>query len=164
MWIIEPVLFINLGSSKLAALVQKPSPNFKAIDVVDGDFKELQLQDYAGKYLVLFFYPLDLWVKILNYAIILTICSEAFQKRWSLTCSTFVCPTEIIAFSDRVQEFRSINTEVVGVSTDSHFSHLAWINLERKVWTLFDLLFFTYFESPELKFFHPTCMVERRLG
>ena len=40
--------------------------------------------------------------------------------------STFVCPTEIIAFSDRIEEFRKINTEVVGVSTDSHFSHLAW--------------------------------------
>lgn len=41
-------------------------------------------------------------------------------------CSTFVCPTEIIAFSDRVEEFRSINCEVVACSTDSHFSHLAW--------------------------------------
>lgn len=40
--------------------------------------------------------------------------------------STFVCPTEIIAFSDRIKEFKEINTEVVGVSTDSHFSHLAW--------------------------------------
>jgi peroxiredoxin (alkyl hydroperoxide reductase subunit C) len=43
-----------------------------------------------------------------------------------------VCPTEIIAFSDKIDEFRKINTEVVGVSTDSHFSHLAWINLNRK--------------------------------
>lgn len=47
--------------------------------------------------------------------------------------STFVCPTEIIAFSDRIQDFHAINTEVVGVSTDSHFSHLAWINTPRKV-------------------------------
>jgi alkyl hydroperoxide reductase subunit AhpC len=47
--------------------------------------------------------------------------------------STFVCPTEIIAFSDRIKEFKDINAEVVGVSTDSHFSHLAWINLDRKV-------------------------------
>jgi alkyl hydroperoxide reductase subunit AhpC len=43
-----------------------------------------------------------------------------------------VCPTEIIAFSDKIDEFKKINTEVVGVSTDSHFSHLAWINLDRK--------------------------------
>lgn len=46
--------------------------------------------------------------------------------------STFVCPTEIIAFSERADEFRKINTEVIGVSTDSHFTHLAWINTPRK--------------------------------
>ncbi|CAF0750313.1 unnamed protein product [Brachionus calyciflorus] len=85
--------------------VQHPAPNFKGTAVVNGEFKEIQLSDYKGKYLVLFFYPLDF---------------------------TFVCPTEIIAFSERIEEFRSNNTEVVGVSTDSHFSHLAWINLERK--------------------------------
>lgn len=45
---------------------------------------------------------------------------------------TFVCPTEIIAFSDRIKEFRDLNTEVVGVSVDSHFSHLAWSNTPRK--------------------------------
>lgn len=45
---------------------------------------------------------------------------------------TFVCPTEIIAFSDRIKEFRELNAEVVGVSVDSHFSHLAWTNLDRK--------------------------------
>lgn len=50
----------------------------------------------------------------------------------SSLCSTFVCPTEIIAFSDRAEEFRKINTEVIGVSTDSHFTHLAWINTPRK--------------------------------
>ena len=47
--------------------------------------------------------------------------------------STFVCPTEIIAFSDNIQQFQAINCDVVGVSTDSHFSHLAWINTARKV-------------------------------
>lgn len=45
---------------------------------------------------------------------------------------TFVCPTEIIAFSDRIKEFKDLNTEVVGVSVDSHFSHLAWSNTPRK--------------------------------
>jgi alkyl hydroperoxide reductase subunit AhpC len=59
----------------------------------------------AGKYLVLFFYPLDF---------------------------TFVCPTEIIAFSDRVKEFRDKNCDVVACSVDSHFSHLAWTNTPRK--------------------------------
>lgn len=47
-------------------------------------------------------------------------------------CSTFVCPTEIIAFSEKVKEFEALNTQVIGVSTDSHFSHLAWINTPRK--------------------------------
>ena len=48
-------------------------------------------------------------------------------------CSTFVCPTEIIAFSDKANEFHDVNCEVVGVSVDSHFSHLAWMNTPRKV-------------------------------
>lgn len=46
--------------------------------------------------------------------------------------STFVCPTEILAFSDRIEEFRKINTEVIACSVDSHFTHLAWINTPRK--------------------------------
>ncbi|CAF0854968.1 unnamed protein product [Brachionus calyciflorus] len=95
----------SLCSQLNAARVQHPAPDFKGTAVVNGDFKEIQLSDYKGKYLVLFFYPLDF---------------------------TFVCPTEIIAFSDRIEEFKAINTEVVGVSTDSHFSHLAWVNLDRK--------------------------------
>lgn len=85
--------------------LQKPAPAFAGTAVIDGAFKEIKLEDYAGKYLVLFFYPLDF---------------------------TFVCPTEIIAFSDRVEEFKKIGCEVIGVSTDSHFTHLAWINTPRK--------------------------------
>lgn len=54
------------------------------------------------------------------------------DKTFRFYCSTFVCPTEIIAFSDRAEEFRKMNTEVIGVSTDSHFTHLAWINTPRK--------------------------------
>jgi peroxiredoxin (alkyl hydroperoxide reductase subunit C) len=88
-----------------AARIQHPAPDFKGNAVVNGDFKEIQLSDFKGKYLVLFFYPLDF---------------------------TFVCPTEIIAFSERINEFKELNTEVVGCSTDSHFSHLSWINLPRK--------------------------------
>jgi len=83
----------------------KPAPDFRGQAVVGGEFKEISLNDYKGKYLVFFFYPLDF---------------------------TFVCPTELIAFSDRVEEFRSIGCEVVACSTDSHFSHLAWVNTPRK--------------------------------
>lgn len=82
-----------------------PAPDFKGTAVVNGLFKEISLADYAGKYVVLFFYPLDF---------------------------TFVCPTEIIAFSDRAHEFREIGCEVIGASTDSEFTHLAWIQTPRK--------------------------------
>lgn len=95
----------HTSSRLLAAAVQQPAPAFKGTAVVNNDFKDIQLSDFKGKYLVLFFYPLDF---------------------------TFVCPTEIIAFSDRIAEFKALNTEIVGVSVDSHFSHLAWVNMPRK--------------------------------
>ncbi|XP_055298035.1 peroxiredoxin-2 isoform X2 [Sitodiplosis mosellana] len=103
---------LHTGVRLCTADVQKPAPDFKGTAVVQKDFKTIQLSDYKGKYLVLFFYPLDF---------------------------TFVCPTEIIAFSDRIKEFEALNTNVVGVSVDSHFSHLAWINTPRKAGGLGDL-------------------------
>jgi alkyl hydroperoxide reductase subunit AhpC len=66
-----------------------------------------------------------LWVKQRNFP-------THFVAHFSSLDFTFVCPTEIIAFSDRVKEFHDINTEVVAVSVDSKFSHLAWINTSRK--------------------------------
>jgi len=80
--------------------------------VVKGEFKEISLDDYKGKNVVLFFYPLDF---------------------------TFVCPTEIIAFSDRSDEFRKLGCEVIACSTDSHFSHLAWCEKSRKQGGLGDM-------------------------
>lgn len=89
----------------MSVMVTQQAPNFKAQAVMeDGSFKEVQLIDYRGKYVVLFFYPLDF---------------------------TFVCPTEIIAFSDRNEEFKKLGVQVLGVSIDSHFSHLAWRNTAR---------------------------------
>ncbi|PZV16624.1 MAG: peroxiredoxin [Leptolyngbya sp.] len=85
--------------------VGQSAPDFTATAVVDQEFKTIKLSDYRGKYVVLFFYPLDF---------------------------TFVCPTEITAFSDRYEEFKAINTEVLGASVDSEFSHLAWIQSDRK--------------------------------
>eukprot|EP01062_Namystynia_karyoxenos_P079165 TRINITY_DN829_c0_g2_i2.p1 TRINITY_DN829_c0_g2~~TRINITY_DN829_c0_g2_i2.p1 ORF type:complete len:232 (+),score=109.57 TRINITY_DN829_c0_g2_i2:91-696(+) len=88
------------------AIVQHPAPHFKAEALMpDGSFKEISLSDYKGKYLVLFFYPLDF---------------------------TFVCPTEITAFSDRFADFQKLNCEVVACSVDSKFSHLAWTKQDRK--------------------------------
>lgn len=85
-------------------IVQGPAPDFKAQAVVGHDFKEISLKDYKGKWLCLFFYPLDF---------------------------TFVCPTEITAFSDRADDFKKMGCEILGVSIDSQFSHLAWINTPR---------------------------------
>lgn len=113
------------------AHIGKPAPDFQATAVVEGAFKEVKLSDYrgegdlegaqtgaapwhsrrwaftprlflpssSGKYVVLFFYPLDF---------------------------TFVCPTEIIAFSEHAEDFRKLGCEVLGVSVDSQFTHLAW--------------------------------------
>ncbi len=86
----------------MSVLVTKQAPEVKALAVMpDNSFSEISLSDYKGKYVVLFFYPLDF---------------------------TFVCPSEIIAFDHRLQEFKDRGVEVIGVSIDSHFSHLAWKN------------------------------------
>ena len=90
----------------MSVQVQKTAPDFTAAAVVNGNIvQDYKLSSNRGKYVVLFFYPLDF---------------------------TFVCPTEIIAFSDRVVEFEKRNCQVIGVSVDSQFSHLAWINTPRK--------------------------------
>lgn len=92
-------------SSEGCLRVGQPAPDFTATAVYDQEFKTIKLSDYRGKYVVLFFYPLDF---------------------------TFVCPTEITAFSDRYDEFKATNTEILGVSVDSEFSHLAWTQTDRK--------------------------------
>jgi alkyl hydroperoxide reductase subunit AhpC len=81
------------------AVVRKPAPQFSGMAWTADGFKKISLSDYKGKWVVLFFYPLDF---------------------------TFVCPTEICNFSDAYKTFQEINTEVIGVSTDSHFSHREW--------------------------------------
>lgn len=81
------------------AQVGKPAPDFKATAVINGQFKEIKLSDYRGRNVVLFFWPLDF---------------------------TFVCPTEIVAFSEAYTQFKERNTEVLGASIDSQFVHAAW--------------------------------------
>ncbi|CAH4035664.1 unnamed protein product [Pieris brassicae] len=94
------------------AMISKPAPEWEATAIVNGEITQLKLSSFRGKYLVFFFYPLDF---------------------------TFVCPTEILAFSERIEEFKKLNTEVVACSVDSHFTHLAWINTPRKEGGLEDL-------------------------
>ena len=89
------------------------APDFEALAVFDQEFAKVKLSDYLNKkYVVLFFYPLDF---------------------------TFVCPTEITAFSDKFEKFAELNTEILGVSVDSEFSHLAWLQTERDAGGLGDL-------------------------
>ncbi|MCP4602982.1 MAG: peroxiredoxin [Proteobacteria bacterium] len=86
----------------MSTLVTKEAPNFKAQAVFENnEIKELDLASYRGKYVVLFFYPLDF---------------------------TFVCPSEIIAFDRDLEKFKEKNAEVIGVSVDSQYSHFAWKN------------------------------------
>jgi alkyl hydroperoxide reductase subunit AhpC len=90
----------------MSVLVTKEAPWFSAQVVMpDGTFKQVSLEDYHGKYLLLFFYPLDF---------------------------TFVCPTEIIAFSEAIDRFEALGVAVLGCSVDSQYSHLAWRNTPRR--------------------------------
>jgi alkyl hydroperoxide reductase subunit AhpC len=89
----------------MSAFVSEPAPDFSAEAYVNGEFRKLSLADFKGKKVVLFFYPLDF---------------------------TFVCPTEILAFTDRLEDFKKRDTEVIGVSVDSHFTHRAWAQVDRK--------------------------------
>lgn len=83
-------------------LIGKKAPNFKAATVENGKINEdFSLDLFAGKYIIFFFYPLDF---------------------------TFVCPTELHAFQEKLKEFNTRGAEVIGCSVDSAFSHLAWIN------------------------------------
>ena len=85
-------------------LVTKLAPEFKTQAVMpDNSIQEVSLSDYKGKKVVLFFYPLDF---------------------------TFVCPTELLAFDKRLNDFESRETQVLGCSVDSRWAHLAWKNTD----------------------------------
>ena len=87
----------------MSSLITREAPDFTATAVMpDNTFKEdFKLSDHRGKYVVLFFYPLDF---------------------------TFVCPSEIIAFDKKLAEFKERNCQVIAASIDSHYSHWAWKN------------------------------------
>jgi peroxiredoxin (alkyl hydroperoxide reductase subunit C) len=92
------------GDLIMSTLVTQKAPDFVATAVMaDNSFGEIRLSDYRGKYTVLFFYPLDF---------------------------TFVCPSEILAFNRKVEEFNKKDCQLIGISVDSHFTHLAWKETE----------------------------------
>lgn len=81
------------------------APDFKATAYVAGEFKNVSLKDYQGKWVCLYFYPLDF---------------------------TFVCPTEIRAFGEKEAMFKEANCQVLACSTDSQYSHKAWFERDLK--------------------------------
>ena len=90
-------------STNVAPKLLSPAPAFTTQAWHDG-FKTISLSDYKGKYVVLFFYPLDF---------------------------TFVCPTEILQFSEKAADFRKIGVEVLGASIDSAFAHMEYVKKPR---------------------------------
>jgi peroxiredoxin 2/4 len=102
----------------MAVMIGQPAPEFTGTAVIggasanlnpDNAFKEISLSNYRGKWVILFFYPLDF---------------------------TFVCPTEIAEFGKAYDDFRDLDAEVIAVSTDSKHSHLAWRRQEEKLQSL----------------------------
>ncbi len=88
-------------------MIQQKAPDFSAsvMVAITREVDEMKLSDYFGKWVVLFYFPLSF---------------------------TFVCPTEIVSFSDRQPEFAALNCQVIGASCDSTQTHIAWSNMERK--------------------------------
>ncbi len=97
-----------------SCLPRQKAPFFQATAVFDGKFTKVSLTDYVQKYLVILFYPFDF---------------------------TYVCPTELISFSDSLNKFKAINADVIAISTDSHFTHLAWTKTPRNQGGVGDLKF-----------------------
>lgn len=91
----------------MSVLVGKNAPDFEATAVVDGNKiqENFKLSDFNGSYRLLFFYPLDF---------------------------TFVCPTELHAFQEKLADFEALNCKVIGCSVDSHFSHKAWLDVDKR--------------------------------
>ena len=94
-----------MNTERQYAIVRKPAPAFKAQAFWQNKFQEVSLEQFKGKYVVLFFYPLDF---------------------------TFVCPTEIVQFGDMHEEFAKINTQLIACSIDSVHSHRQWCQKDRK--------------------------------
>lgn len=93
------------GGAKMSVSVTQPAVDFTATAVSGNEFTDITLSSYKGKWIVLFFYPLDF---------------------------TFVCPTELVAFSDKAAEFERLNAQLLAVSVDSHYTHLAWKSTPRQ--------------------------------
>ena len=105
----NPLLLLFFGLISISAhrfiTPRNAMSHFSATAVFNEETTKVNSADFKGKYVVLIFYPFDF---------------------------TYVCPTELIAFSERMPDFKKLKTEVYGISTDSHFTHLAWLKTDRK--------------------------------
>ena len=110
----NPLARLDSIATPPGAGIGRPAPDFEATAVINKRFEQVRLSEYRGRYVVLFFWPLDF---------------------------TFVCPTEIVAFSDAVEAFAERDTVVLGVSVDSQYTHLAWQNMPRAEGGLDDVAF-----------------------
>ena len=87
------------------SLVGKPAPDFELEGYLNGQFNNYKLSDFRKKWVLLLFYPLDF---------------------------TFVCPTEVLAFSDATEKFNKLNCQIFGISVDSKYVHKAWVDTKRE--------------------------------
>ena len=87
------------------AIIRRPAPSFKGMAWWQNKFQEISLEQFKGRYVVLFFWPLDF---------------------------TFVCPTEICQYSDKNDQFAALDTQLIGCSIDSHFTHMEYTKKDRK--------------------------------
>jgi len=105
MFAMNTARMFSVYNEPVLARVSMPAPAFSGMAWSEGSFKKISLADYKGKYVVLFFYPLDF---------------------------TFVCPTEICAFNDAAADFKAANAELIACSVDSHFSHMEYTMKSRE--------------------------------
>lgn len=116
--------------------LQVQAPDFKGTAVFEGAFKEIALPSYKGKYLLLLFYPMDF---------------------------SFICPSELTAFSDRMQDFRAKGCEILACSTDSHYAHYAWINTSKKNAGVGELAF-PILSDKSMKISRDYCVLNEEIG
>lgn len=112
------------------------APNFIGVSVYEGALKEVSLEMFKGKYLLLIFYPMDF---------------------------TFICPSELIFFSDRIEDFRSKGCELLACSTDSICAHYAWTNTPKKNGGVADINF-PLMSDKSMKISQDYCVLDEENG
>ncbi|CAG8687352.1 10449_t:CDS:10 [Dentiscutata erythropus] len=127
----KKILLKKKFATEFVAKVTRPAPFWEALAVVGDEIKILSLNDFEDKFLIMLFYPLDFTFGESNVIPPVLTCYLMITRLKKENQLILVCPTELNAFSDRAQEFKNIGAEVVAISCDSQFSHLAWSKMPR---------------------------------